>query len=76
MKQVTQGNILAYRFTNRGAPMYVESVPGDGGVDWGYTTKRENALLLNAYFAKRFASDSRYVKARFSTLELEFAAFV
>lgn len=62
MKQRTAGNTVAARNWNYGF-IYVSEVPGDGGVDWGYTHSREKALLLNGYFARRFAADMRCIGA-------------
>jgi hypothetical protein len=61
MKQRTPGNTVAARQQSNGGLLYVSEVPGDGGVDWGYTHSRERALLLNTYFARRFAADCRRV---------------
>jgi hypothetical protein len=52
-------------------PWYVSDLPGcdnskrsasTPNSDWGYTTKRENALPLSPYWQRRFASDSRKCK--------------
>lgn len=40
---------------------YVESLPGDGGVDWGYTTKVDQAIPLSPYWQKRFRANCRAV---------------
>ena len=34
---------------------YVCNLPGDGGKDWGYTNKPDEAILLNPYWQRRFA---------------------
>ena len=36
---------------------YAAQVPGDGGKDWGYTEKQEQALPLTPYWQRRFARD-------------------
>lgn len=41
--------------------MYVTERPGDGGVDWGYSTDATKARPFSLYWAKRFAADCRYV---------------
>lgn len=43
------------------ASWYVESLPGDGGVDWGYTTKVDQAIPLSPYWQKRFRANCRAV---------------
>jgi hypothetical protein len=45
----------------RGEPWYVAQVPGEGGVDWGYTKEIAKARALNEYWQKRFRADTRYV---------------
>jgi hypothetical protein len=40
---------------------YVAQVPGEGGVDWGYTTDIAKARGLNKYWQRRFAADARHV---------------
>jgi len=39
---------------------YVEQLPGEGGVDWGYTTDLNKARDLNPYWQKRFNSDCKF----------------
>jgi hypothetical protein len=70
MRQRTQGTVLAARIGRDNRLWFVEQVPGDGGKDWGYTSKRENALLLNRCFAKRFEADSKSVRANYSMTDL------
>mgnify|MGYP001558849448 CR=1 FL=1 len=70
MKQRTPGNIIASRRWSPRTYFYVESVPGDGGCDWGYTTDSSKALLLNKYFARRFAADCKRVGAKANLLEV------
>lgn len=49
------------------APWFVSDLPGHVGLkkegnpksDWGYTTDKENAIPLNAYWRRRFTADSR-----------------
>jgi hypothetical protein len=36
---------------------YVAQLPGDGGKDWGYTDKREQAIPLSVYWRRRFEAD-------------------
>jgi hypothetical protein len=43
------------------ALMWVHALPGQGGVDWGYTTDPKQALPLPPYWQKRFASYMRSV---------------
>lgn len=38
---------------------YVQLLPGDGGKDWGWTTKREQAKPITQYWQRRFMADSR-----------------
>lgn len=37
--------------------MYASHKPGDGGVDWGYSPKRSEAMPLTWYWVRRFESD-------------------
>ena len=61
----------AYRIVN-GRRCWVAQLPGDGGVDWGYSThttgtlfnpKAEHGLdlpiILTPYWQRRFAADCR-----------------
>jgi hypothetical protein len=57
MKQRTIGTVLAARQWSQNLRLYVQTVPGDGGKDWGYTMRQEEALPLNKYFARRFNAD-------------------
>lgn len=53
---------IAYRFWSpNSAPWYVAQVKGVGGVDWGYTTKIYEAVVLNTNQWKSFAKDMREV---------------
>jgi hypothetical protein len=36
---------------------YVAQVPGDGGLDWGYTKNPSEAIHLPIYWQRRFARD-------------------
>ena len=36
---------------------YVANLPGDGGKDWGYSEKREQAIPLSVYWRRRFEAD-------------------
>ena len=48
-------NWIAYRDDNpQHAPFYVEALPGQGGVDWGYTFEREKARKLSTRDVQRF----------------------
>ncbi len=40
---------------------YVAQVKGNGGVDWGYTFKPEQAIKLSPYWQKRFNADCNYL---------------
>lgn len=40
-----------------GKTVYVAQLPGDGGKDWGYTDKREQAIPLSVYWRRRFEKD-------------------
>jgi hypothetical protein len=42
---------------------YVSELPGEGGIDWGYTTDASKARLLSAYWQRRFAADCRRCNA-------------
>lgn len=42
---------------------HVESVPGDGGKDWGYTMDPSKALAVNTYWKRRFLKDMAQVNA-------------
>ena len=64
MKQRKRGVMIAWRFWNYSFPVfYVQNIPGDGGVDWGYTNDVAKALPLNKYFAARFRKDCERVNA-------------
>lgn len=49
----------AYRFNGR-SPEYVAQLPGDGGVDWGYTSKISKAIDLSEYWMRRFRNENLY----------------
>jgi len=57
------GQVLAYVYANDHSIMYVSQVPGEGGADWGYTTRKEGhggydvAKPLSRYWWQRFAKD-------------------
>ena len=36
---------------------YVSEVPGEGGVDWGYTSNKRQAKNLSLYWMRRFVND-------------------
>lgn len=63
MKQRKQGTEIFGRMLSKNNLVYVQNVPGDGGVDWGFTSDRAKALPLNTYFARRFVADCRRVNA-------------
>jgi len=51
---------IGYTIWRHVTPMktvYVAQVPGDGGKDWGYTDKREQATPLSLYWRRRFERD-------------------
>ena len=43
---------------------WVESLPGDGGVDWGYTEDPSKAMLLSPYWQRRFSKYCRDVNSQ------------
>lgn len=57
--------VYAYTHFADGAPMYVAQVKGDGGADWGYTSRIggsngfDLARPLSKYWWQRFAKDQR-----------------
>lgn len=40
------------------ATWYVAQLPGEDGVDWGYTDKPDQARVLNRYWQRRFYNDT------------------
>ena len=40
---------------------YVAQVPGEGGVDWGYTLECTKAKPLSIYWQRRFSKDCERV---------------
>jgi hypothetical protein len=42
-----------------GRTWYAGSLPGDGGVDWGYADKAKDALPLSTYWMRRFVANAR-----------------
>lgn len=53
---------LAWRYWSKTVPrFYVAQVPGDDGVDWGYTTDQKKALPLTKGWQARFRADCRRV---------------
>lgn len=53
---------IAWRFrADNRATEYVESLPGEGGVDWGYTNDVRKARTLSPYWQKRFRAYIRDV---------------
>lgn len=61
--------VIAFRNGANGRPMYVSHLPGDGGVDWGYTHRIQGniwqgkvfdpALPLSRWHWQRFATAHR-----------------
>lgn len=53
--------MIAYRYNNhnRSGPWYVSNLKGKDGVDWGYSSKEEQAIQLNINQWKLFAKDMR-----------------
>lgn len=43
---------------------YVSEVPGEGGVDWGYTSEIGKAKTLSLYWKRRFVNDCRRCSAK------------
>lgn len=41
--------------------LWVSELPGDGGVDWGYNTKKERAMGLTSAECARYIEDCYYV---------------
>lgn len=54
---------IAYRdwCKGQGITFYVAQLPGDDGVDWGYTEKPSQAKPLTPYWQRKFAADCRRV---------------
>lgn len=50
--------VIAWREWN-GQRHYVSDLPGQGGVDWGYTVYPQKALKLSKYWARRFNAYSK-----------------
>lgn len=46
-----------WKHTGQPKTVYVAQIPGDGGKDWGYTDKREQAIPLSVYWRRRFECD-------------------
>lgn len=57
--------VVAWTHWGKGEARYVSHLPGDGGVDWGYTNRIEGnrgfdkALPLSKWHWQRFAKDCR-----------------
>ena len=52
---------IACRFWSKASPrFYVAQVKGDGGKDWGYTTKINDAIGLSPYWQRRFKNDCEH----------------
>lgn len=61
--------VIAFRNGANGNPMYVSHLPGDGGVDWGYTNRiggnvwqgkvYDKAIPLSQWHWQRFAKAHR-----------------
>lgn len=49
---------IAWRIDRQGRPgAYVSECPGEGGADWGYVFKVDDARPLNDYWQRRFRRD-------------------
>jgi hypothetical protein len=48
-------------WTHGGDIYFVQSLPGDGGVDWGYTKNPAEAIDLSPYWQRRFRRDCERV---------------
>lgn len=60
--EVLKAPAMAWReWTKGGAIYFVESLPGHGGVDWGYTTDPKQAMSLSTYWQRRFRRDCERV---------------
>ncbi|WNM70181.1 hypothetical protein [Myxococcus phage Mx1] len=57
--------------TWNGKFFYVESLPGQGGVDWGYTTDPKQAAPLSAAMIERFRKHCEYVRLCFTETLIE-----
>jgi len=55
---------IVWRLGNDNRIDYVSEVPGDGGVDWGYTWDRKKALPLSMFQLRCFESDMDGIHAR------------
>jgi hypothetical protein len=68
------GDAIAWRDDPRrkGTVLYVDSVPGDGGADWGYSSNSQNAKVLSPYWQRRFRADMERVgaSARFGSVDI------
>lgn len=52
-------------FTWNGKIFYVESLPGQGGKDWGYTEKKADAAPLSVAMVETFRKHCEYVGSAF-----------
>lgn len=50
---------VAWSVNPWGKTLYIGNLPGDGGVDWGWTEKRSEAKPLTPYWQRRFKADRR-----------------
>lgn len=59
-----------------GRTWYAQNLPGDGGVDWGYTDEPSDAMTLSTYWMRRFVANARQCgdKAPAGVLEISPAA--
>ena len=48
---------------SRSTVFYVANLPGKGGVDWGYSEYRKDAIPLSPYWQRRFVADCRRAHA-------------
>jgi|GEM_PF-4777177 len=50
---------ICSRFLGDNSIHYVSEIPGEGGVDWGYTNDPKKAKRLSHYWMRRFVNDCR-----------------
>lgn len=57
-------NATARRHWQNSTYFYVAQLPGNGGKDWGYSERREDAIELSPYWQRRFLANCRFVGCR------------
>lgn len=62
--EVDDGKIASYFRQDLRKTYYVAQVPGDGGVDWGWTDdpsphRLDRPIKLSAYWQARFLADAK-----------------